>query len=141
MDGPVTDEGASPHRLINPEALLAPSGFSHVVVPAQGRTVLVAGQTGHAADGSIAEGFVEQTDRALANVVQALAAAGARPEHLVSVVIYVNDAAAYREALRPIGEAWRRHLGRHYPAVSFFEVSGLFDPDARIELVCTAVVP
>ena len=131
-----------PHELINPPGLVAPSGFSHAVVAADGRTVYLAGQTGHRADGTLArETLVEQFDQALANVVGALAAAGGRPEHLVRVHIYVTDAADYRGHLRAIGEAWRRHLGTHYPAVALFEVSGLFDPDARVELVATAVVP
>ena len=70
-----------------------------------------------------------------------MAAAGAQPEHLVSVTIYVTDAAEYRGALKELGAAYRAHFGRHYPAVALFEVSGLFDPAAKVELVCTAVVP
>ena len=53
----------------------------------------------------------------------------------------MTDAADYRERLRALGDVWRRHLGRHYPAVALFEVAGLFDPAARVELVGTAVVP
>ena len=55
-------------------------------------------------------------------------------------VVYVTDAADYRARLRALGDAWRRHLGAHYPAVALFEVAGLFDPAARVELVGTAVV-
>ena len=94
------------------------------------------------ADGSLpGETLVEQFDQALANVVAALAGAGGAPEHLVRVHIYVTDAADYRDRLRALGDAWRRHLGAHYPAVALFEVAGLFDPAARVELVGTAVVP
>jgi enamine deaminase RidA (YjgF/YER057c/UK114 family) len=141
VDRPVTEHGETPHRLVNPESLLKPAGFSHAVVPTDGRTVYLAGQTGHAAGGSLPETLVEQFDGALANVVEALAAAGGSPEHLVRVHIYVTDAADYRERLRALGDAWRRHLGPHYPAVALFEVAGLFDPAARVELVGTAVVP
>jgi enamine deaminase RidA (YjgF/YER057c/UK114 family) len=143
VDRPVSDEasGSSPHRLVNPSSLLAPQGFSHAVVPAAGGTVYMGGQTGHRADGTIDDGLVAQFDQATANVVEALLAAGGRPEHLVSVQIFVTDAAEYRSALREIGEAWRRHLGRHFPAVSLLEIRGLFDARARVELVCVAVVP
>jgi enamine deaminase RidA (YjgF/YER057c/UK114 family) len=55
--------------------------------------------------------------------------------------IYVTDAAAYRDALKEIGAAYRRHFGRHYPAIGLFEVQGLFDPGAKVELMCIAVVP
>ena len=139
MDRPVSE---GPHELINPPEMLSPLGFSHAVVAAEGRTVYLAGQTGHRADGTLAgETLVEQFDQALQNVVAALSAAGGRPEQLVRVHIYVTDAADYRGRLRALGDAWRRHLGPHYPAVALFEVAGLFDPDARVELVGTAVVP
>jgi len=131
----------TPHRLVNPSTLVPPQGFSHAVVPAAGRTVYVGGQAGHRPDGSIDDGLVAQFDQAAANVVEALRAAGGRPEHLVSVQVFVTDAAEYRFALREIGEAWRRHLGRHFPAVSLFEIRGLFDARAHVELVCVAVVP
>jgi enamine deaminase RidA (YjgF/YER057c/UK114 family) len=149
VDRPVSDAGdgasapeGSPHELVNPPDMLRPVGFSHAVVAAPGRTVYLAGQTGHRPDGAL-EGptLVEQFDRALANVAAALSAAGARPEHLVRVHIYVTDAADYRARLRLLGDAWKRHLGPHYPAAALFEVAGLFDPDARVELVGTAVVP
>ena len=132
----------SAHRLINPPDLAPPLGFSHAVVPASGRTVYLAGQTGHRADGTLAgPTLLEQLDQALANVVAAQRAAGGSPGDLVRLHIYVTDAADYRGRLRALGETWRRHLGAHYPAVALFEVAGLFDPDARIELVGTAVVP
>jgi enamine deaminase RidA (YjgF/YER057c/UK114 family) len=131
-----------PHELVNPPELLSPLGFSHAVVAADGRTVYLAGQTGHRADGTLAgDTLVEQFDQALQNIAAALSAAGGRPEHLVRVHIFVTDAADYRGRLRALGEAWRRHLGAHYPAVALFEVAGLFDPGARVELVGTAVVP
>jgi len=138
----MTSPEGGPHELINPPELVAPLGFSHAVVATGGRTVYLAGQTGHRQDGSLeGQTLVEQFDRALANVVSALAAAGGRPEHLVRVHIYVTDAEDYRGRLRALGDAWRRHLGAHYPAVALFEVAGLFDADARVELVGTAVVP
>ncbi len=40
-----------------------------------------------------------------------------------------------------LGEAYRRHFGRHYPAMALFEVTGLFDPASQVELMCVAVVP
>jgi enamine deaminase RidA (YjgF/YER057c/UK114 family) len=146
MVGPVEPSGdrrsGSPHRLLNPAGLSPPSGFSHAVAAAPGRTVYLGGQTAHGPDGSLAGGsIVEQFDAAAANVVRALEAAGARPEHLVSMHIYVTDAAEYRDALGELAPAYRRHFGRHYPAIALFEVKGLFDPRAKVELVCVAVVP
>ena len=49
--------------------------------------------------------------------------------------------AVYRDSLEDLSTAYRDHFGRHYPAIALFEVTGLFDPDALVELVCVAVVP
>ena len=132
---------SSPHEIINPTALAPPSGFSHAVVARPGRTVYIGGQTAHAADGRLQGGsVVEQFDRAAANLIVALTAAGAGPEHLVQLHIFVTDAAAYRASLNELGRLYRRYFGRHYPAVALFEVQGLFDSDALIELTAIAVV-
>lgn len=130
------------HTLVNPEDLLPGKGFSHVAVPLPGRLVFIAGQTAHDADGSIDDvSMPGQAAAALRNLATALAAAGAAPDHLISMQIFVTDVAAYRAALDPIGDAWREHLGAHYPAISLFGISELYDPDACIEIVATAVIP
>lgn len=132
----------SPHALINPAGLAPPVGYTHVVVPAPGRTVYLGGQAALDADGRVVgETLVEQFDRACAGVAEALRAAGARPEHLVSLQIFTTDAAEYRRALRELGEAYRRHLGPHYPAMILVEVTGLFDPGLKVELLGVAVIP
>jgi enamine deaminase RidA (YjgF/YER057c/UK114 family) len=132
----------SPHRVVNPEGLAPPVGFAHAVVAAPGRTVYLGGQAAQAPDGRIVgDSIVEQFQVAAGNLVAALAAAGGAPEHLVSLHVYVTDAAAYRAALGELGAAYRRHLGRHYVATALFEVAGLFDPQALVELVGTAVIP
>ena len=139
MDGPVTEP--SPHRNVNPEALPAPTGYSNATVATPGTVVYLGGQTGHRADGSIPEDLVEQFDRAAGNLVEALRAAAGAPEHVVRIDIYVTDVPSYRRSLDPIGQAYRRHLGKHYPAMALIGVSELFDPRAKVELVATAVVP
>jgi enamine deaminase RidA (YjgF/YER057c/UK114 family) len=132
----------SPHRLINPDSLPFPVGFSHAVVATSGSSIYLGGQTAHGADGQIQGTTIcEQFEAATANLVQALAAAGARPEHLVSLLIFVTNVAEYRASLAELGSIYQRHLGRHYPAVSLFEVRALFDPAAKLELVAQAVVP
>lgn len=130
MEGPVT-----PHRIVNPESLPAPSGFAHAVVAAPGRTVYLGGQIG------AGETIAQQFDAAAEAVVTALHSAGGEPGHLVALTIFTTDVDAYRDALRPIGEVYRRHFGTHYPAMALFGVARLFEPDALVELVGVAVVP
>jgi enamine deaminase RidA (YjgF/YER057c/UK114 family) len=130
------------HEIINPDTLAPPVGFAHAVIASPGRTVYLGGQAAHDATGKIVGTTVaEQFAQAATNVVRALEAAGARAEHLVAMQIYVTDAGAYRAALKEIAAAYRENFGRHYPAIALFEVSGLFDPAAHVELVCTAVIP
>lgn len=129
------------HRVVNPDSLLPPVGFSHAVVAVPGRMVFLGGQTGHRRDGSLPEGLLAQFRGALENLCTVLDAAGARVSDLTSMQIYVTDAAAYRAAPRELGRAWNDALGRHYPAMALFEVAGLHDPDALVELVTVAVIP
>jgi enamine deaminase RidA (YjgF/YER057c/UK114 family) len=133
---------SGPHRIVNPPGLAPPTGFAHAVVAAPGRTVYLGGQAAQAPDGSITgSGVVEQFEVAAGNLLAALAAAGGQPEHLVSVQIFVTDAAAWGGVPRGLGVYWRPPLCRHYPAVALFQVAALFDPAAQVELVATAVVP
>jgi enamine deaminase RidA (YjgF/YER057c/UK114 family) len=139
VDRPVTD---TPHRIVEPEGLPEPKGFAHGLVAAHGTTAYLGGQTGHRADGSLAgDDLVDQFDQACANVVVALDAAGARPEHLVFLAIHAVDVGEYRSRLGEIGRAYRRHFGRHYPAMALLGTTELFDPGAKVELIGTAVIP
>lgn len=135
-----TTPGA-PHRLVNPDTLPPPRGYSHAVVAGEGTVVALAGQTGHRADGTIGKDLVGQFDQAAANVAETLRAAGGEPEHLVQLLIFVTDVAAYRDHREEIGKAYRRHLGRHFPAMALLGVSELVDPRAQVEIVGLAVVP
>lgn len=128
------------HEIRNPDSLPAPRGFSHAVVAQQGRTVYLAGQTAQRPDGRVAEGTIaEQFEIAAGNVVKALAAAGAQPEDLVSMQIFVTEIDEYQRLSKEIGDAYRRHFGRHYPAMALLEVRRLFDPAAKIEIMAVAV--
>jgi enamine deaminase RidA (YjgF/YER057c/UK114 family) len=112
------------------------------VIAAPGRTVYLAGQTAQGPDRAIVGStMAEQYGQAAKNVVAALAACGGQPEQLVSMQIFVTDVAAYRRELREIGAAHRQHFGMHFPATALFEITGLFDPAAKIELMCIAVIP
>jgi enamine deaminase RidA (YjgF/YER057c/UK114 family) len=128
------------HPQVNPDGLLPPIGFSHAVVSPPGRTVWLGGQTGHHADGSLDDGLVAQFGQALRNLVTVLDHAGARVEDVVSLQLFVTDVAAYRAAPKELGRAYRDVLGKHFPAMALFGVTELYDPDALVEIVATAVI-
>jgi enamine deaminase RidA (YjgF/YER057c/UK114 family) len=143
VDRPVTggtDDAPSPHRIVNPESLVAPSGYSHAVVATPGRTIHLAGQTAHVPGEETPDDIGEQFDRAARKVVIALEAAGGKPEHLVSMQIFTTDLEDYLSKSKAIGEAYQRHFGKHYPAAALIEVSGLVG-GAKVELSSIAVVP
>ena len=132
----------SPHEILNPDTLPKRVGFAHAVVAAEGRTVYLGGQAALDVDGNIVGTSVaEQFAQAARNVVAALEAAGGSPEHLVSMQIFVTDVAEYKASLSELATAYRESFGRHYPAVALLGVNELFDPAAKVELVCIAVIP
>ena len=128
---------------INPDSLGAPSGYSHgLVADATGRLLFIAGQIAWDQKQKIvSDDFVEQFDRALENVVTVLSAAGGKPEHIARLVIYVTDKIEYRERTREVGERYRRHLGKHFPAMILVQVAGLLDDAAKVEIEGMAVLP
>jgi enamine deaminase RidA (YjgF/YER057c/UK114 family) len=130
------------NRIVNAPGLAEPVGFAHAVVAGPGRTVYLGGQTAQSPSGEIVgASLVEQFDVAAGNVVTALAAAGGAPDHLVSLIIYTTTVREYKASLKELGPLWRKHFGRHYPAVALLGVAELFDEAAKVELVGTAVIP
>lgn len=128
-------------QFVNPPELARPSGFSHAAVGA-GRVVFLAGQTALDATGRVVgDDVVEQFERALANLLVALRAAGGRPGDLASLTIYIVDMADYRARSRAIGQVWRRLVGDAYPAMAGIGVARLWDEDALVEVQGYAVLP
>jgi NAD(P)-dependent dehydrogenase (short-subunit alcohol dehydrogenase family) len=140
LDG--RDPMSSRLAIINPEELGAPRGWSNgLLAAAGGRTLFIAGQTARDGSGRVAPAdFVSQFDRALGNVLTVLRAAGGEPGHIGRFTIYVTDMAQYRASLKPLGEAYRRRMGGHYPAMALVEVKGLVDQAAMVEIEATAVL-
>jgi enamine deaminase RidA (YjgF/YER057c/UK114 family) len=125
---------------VNPEELGRPSGFSHAVSVAEGRLVFLAGQIGLGRDGKVVAGVAAQFEQALANLLTVLAAAGGQPADLVSLTIYLTDLESYQAHGKDIGAAWRRLVGREYPAMAAVGVTRLWDPGALVEIQGIAAV-
>ena len=128
-------------KRVNPASLAKPSGFSHATV-ASGTTVFLAGQTGLDVEGGIVDGgLVAQFEKALTNLLTALAAAGGQPRDLASMTVYIVDMDDYRARAREIGEVWKRLVGADYPAMAGIGVSRLWDAEALVEVQGFAVLP
>lgn len=128
-------------EFLQPKNWLPPKGYSNGVA-AEGRQVFVAGQIGwNERCELVSDDFVRQVERALANIVQVLAEAGGEPLHLTRLTWFITDKAAYVARQKEIGEAYRRVIGRHFPAMTLVVVAGLLEQGAKVEIEGTAVIP
>ena len=128
-------------EFLQPKNWLQPKGYSNGIA-AEGRQVFVAGQIGwNDRCELVSDDFVAQIERALVNIVQVVAEAGGEPHHLTRLTWYVTDKATYVSRQKEIGEAYRRVIGRHFPAMTLIVVAGLLEPGAKVEIEGTAVIP
>jgi len=129
-------------RILQPPSWARPRGFSNGIAAKGGTTVYVAGQVGWTGAGAWeARDFAGQFRQALRNVLEVLAQARGRPEHIVRLTWYVIDRNEYLASLKAVGTAYRELMGRHYPAMSVVQVGGLVEDFARLEIEATAVIP
>ena len=128
-------------EILQPPAWARPRGYANGVA-ASGRTVCVSGMIGWDGAGRFhTDDFAGQVRQALENIVAVLAEAQARPEHIVRMTWYVLDKREYLDASKEVGQAYRDVIGRHYPAMTAVQVSGLMEDRARVEIEVTAIVP
>ncbi|MBI3711932.1 MAG: RidA family protein [Burkholderiales bacterium] len=127
--------------ILQPPGWVRPRGYSNGIA-ARGRTVCVSGMIGWDAQGQFhTDDFAGQTRQALQNIVDVLAEAGARPEHIVRMTWYVLDKKEYVGAYQEIGLAYRELIGKHFPTMTAVQVAGLIEDRARLEIEVTAIVP
>jgi enamine deaminase RidA (YjgF/YER057c/UK114 family) len=103
--------------------------------------LFIAGQLGWNEQQEVVSGdFVEQFDRALANVVAVVTDAGGQPEQIARLVMYVTDKNEYDARTREIGDRYRTHMGKHFPAMVLVEVKSLLDDEAMVEIEAIAAL-
>jgi enamine deaminase RidA (YjgF/YER057c/UK114 family) len=125
-----------------PEGWAPPIGYANGIVVDAGRIVFIAGQVGWDAQQHFASAdIVPQFDQALQNVLAVLRKAGGEPHHIARITAFCCDKPAYLAARRELGAIWRKHMGRHYPAMSMIFVADPLDRPGVIELEATAVLP
>lgn len=128
-------------KVLQPPHWPRPKGYSNGIVAA-GRTVFVSGMIGWDTVGKIVSSdFVAQAAQALRNIVDVLAEANAKPEHIVRINWYILDKREYLASSKQLGAAYREIIGAHYPAMTAVQVSSLIEDGARVEIEVTAVVP
>jgi enamine deaminase RidA (YjgF/YER057c/UK114 family) len=128
-------------QILQPPGWARAKGFSNGIV-ASGQLVFIAGQIGWTGEGRWeARDFAGQFRQTLENILAVLAQAGGKPEHIVRLTWYVLDKQEYLGSLKAVGEVYRELMGRHFPTMAVVQVAGLVEPEARLEIEATAVVP
>ena len=128
-------------QILQPPEWPRPKGYSNGIL-ASGTLLFLAGQIGWDGAGRFpSSNLADQVRQALHNIVEVLAQAHARPEHLVRLTWYVTSRDEYLAEQKGIGQAYRDVLGKHFPAMSVVQVSALMEREAKVEIEATAVVP
>ena len=118
-----------------------PKGYSNAV-SAVGRLIFTAGIIGWDEEERLAApDLVGQFRQILLNTLAILDQDGAGPQHIVRMTWYVVDIDEYRSGLAEIGAIYKAIIGRNFPAMAVVEVGALVEPEARIEIETSAVVP
>lgn len=131
----------TPHMFLHPAHWKPAIGYSNGVA-ATGRMVFTGGLIGWNADQHFeTDDFVGQVEQVLKSIVEVLACAGARPEHLVRLTWYVTDKREYLASLKELGRVYKAVIGRHYPAMALVQVAALVEDRAKVEIEATAVIP
>ena len=128
-------------QTLHPKSWKPAIGYANGMA-ATGRMVFCGGLIGWNAEQEFeTDDFVAQVEQTLNNIVAVLAEAGAKPEHLVRMTWYVTDKKEYLANLKDLGAAYKRTIGKHYPAMALVQVAGLVEDRAKVEIEATAVIP
>jgi enamine deaminase RidA (YjgF/YER057c/UK114 family) len=128
-------------QVLQPPDWARAKGFSNGIATT-GKLVFIAGQVGWTGQGEWKEkSFAGQFRQTIRNILDVLAQAKGKPEHIVRLTWYVLDRDEYLASLKEVGAAYRELMGKHYPAMAVVQVSGLVERNARLEIEATAVVP
>jgi enamine deaminase RidA (YjgF/YER057c/UK114 family) len=129
------------HTVLQPAGWARPKGYANGIA-AQGRLVFLGGQIGWNGHNKFeSHDLVGQVRQTLRNIVEVLAEAGGKPEHIVSMTWYLTSKKGYLDNLPGIGAAYREVMCRNFPAMAVVEVTALIEDDAKVEIQAMAVVP
>jgi len=127
---------------LNPEHLHKNRAFTHVIsVTGPVKTIYVGGQNAVDGQGNIVgKGDIKiQVQQVLTNLRQALAAAGAEPEHIIKWIVYLVQGQSVREGFEAFQQFWGHRSNP--PTITMVYVSGLANSDFLLEMEAVAVVP
>ena len=122
-------------QFINPSTIHKPVGYSHLAKA--GNQVFIAGQLAIDKNGNmVGVGDIEaQTKQALANLDEAVMAAGGTRDDIAAIRVYMTN----RDDLPGMRKA-RADFWKTPPASTLIFITGLVRPEALIEIEATAII-
>lgn len=128
-------------KTIHPEGWAPALGYANGMLARDG-TLHIGGQIGWDDQKCfVAKDFIGQMEQALRNVVAIVEAAGGQASDIARMTWFVKDKAEYLACQREVGQAYRRVMGKHFPAMSMLVVADLIEDEAQIEIEATAHLP
>ncbi|MCB1406520.1 MAG: RidA family protein [Rhodobacteraceae bacterium] len=130
-----------PLKEIQPEGWAPALGYANGMLASDG-TLHIGGQIGWNAEKVFeAKDFIGQMEQTLRNILTIVEAAGGQASDIARLTWFVKDKAEYLAHQREVGQAYRRVLGRHFPAMSMLVIKDLIEDEALIEIEATAHIP
>ena len=126
-------------RYLNPAGLVKPTGYTHLVIAPDGRTVYIAGQVAFDSLGKVVgEGdFTAQAEQVYRNLDRALKSVGGSMGDLVKTTTFVTDI----KNVAALREVRARHLAKNQPpANTLVAVSSLARAELLIEIEGVAIL-
>ena len=126
------------NKIIQPDGWAPAKGYANGVLT-RGKTLYIGGQIGWNSEKVfVSKDFIGQMEQVLNNIKKIVETAGGQVENITRLTWFLIDKNDYLSNQRNVGEAYRRVLGRHFPAMSVVVVKELIEDDALIEIEATA---
>ena len=126
------------NQVIHPEGWAPAKGYANGILSEDG-TLYVGGQVGWTSEQRFeAHDFIGQMEQALRNILDIVQAAGGAAQDITRLTWFVVDKEEYLARQKEVGEAYRKVMGRHFPAMSLVVVAGLVEDGALLEIEATA---
>jgi len=128
------------HKEISPENWAPAKGYANGILSKDGQ-LFVGGQIGWNAQQVFeTHDFIGQTEQTLQNIITVVEKANGQITDITRLTWYVKDKKEYLARQREVGQAYRRVMGKHFPAMTMVVVADLIEDEALVEIEATAVL-
>jgi len=128
-------------EIINPKELGEPTGYNHGLLFNGGKILFISGQIGWNKEKRlVSDQFAAQFEQALSNLLEVVREAEGEPTNIGKLTIFVTHKQEYIEQIKAVGAAYRKLMGKHFPAMTLVEIRSLLESGAKVEIEAIAVI-